>query len=62
MGLSSLCVLINALSFGAMGFICMKYFVGFCLLLCYIFVLFVEYVFEIILWDLHLIVLFDSLV
>jgi len=54
MGLSSLCVLIKALSFGAMGFICTKYFVTFCLLLCYICALF-----EMILRDFYSNVLFD---
>jgi len=61
MGLSYLCV-IKALSFGAMGFICTKYFCYFCLLLCYICALFVECVFELILWDLYSNVLFDFLV
>ena len=61
MGLSSLCILIRALSIGAMGFICINFFFWFYLLLCSIFVLFVGifFFFGIILWDLCLIGLFD---
>lgn len=61
MGLSSLCVLIKALRFGAMGFICSRYFC------CFLFIIvlhlcIVEFVFEMILWDLCFLALFDSLV
>jgi len=42
-----------ALCFGAMDFICIRCFVGFHLLLCYICVLFVGFVFEMIPWDLN---------
>ena len=52
MGLSSLYVLIKALSFGAMGFICIKYF---CWFLSDTFVQSVGFVFEMIPWDLYLI-------
>jgi len=62
MGLHSLCVLSKAFDFGVMSFICIKYFFGLCVLLCYIYVLFVECVFEMFLRDLYLIAIFDFLV
>ena len=53
--------LITVLSLGAVGFIFIKYFVGFYLLLCYTCGLFVECAFERIPWDLYPKVLFDFL-
>jgi len=50
MGLSFLCF---DQGFGAIGFFVLGVFVGFHLLLCYICVLFVGFVFEMIPWDLN---------
>ena len=51
---SSLCILIKALSFGAMGFMCIKYF-------CWLFIYYcVTFVFEMIPWDLYLIILIQK--
>ena len=61
MVLYSLCVLIKALSFRVMGFICIRCFCWFLSITVLYLCIFLGFVLEMIPWDPYLIVLFDYL-
>jgi hypothetical protein len=61
-GFAFLCILIKALSCCSMGFICSRYLCWFFISMYCICILFVEFVYEIYLWGLCLVVLFGFLV